>query len=144
MRKDFVYDGKKASFYEPENAQVTEFDKFEQSPLWGAVRFLWGQGKIAATFDITACTGDCPAASSASELIKLVPKKPIAAIDHVVLEVDPQSAQVRRSIVYDALANRTEYAFKDIVLGCKVSDDKFAFERPKGTSVVRASGDTAP
>ncbi len=141
VHKDFVYDGKKAWFYEPDNAQVTEFEKFEQSPLWGAVRFLWGQGKLSDTFDISSCTANCPKAEPGTELVTLTPKKPVAAIDHVVLEIDPASGLVRRSVAYDALGNRTEYAFSDVQIGCNVPAKKLDFEVPKGVSVVRASGD---
>jgi outer membrane lipoprotein carrier protein len=142
-RKDFVYDGKKAWFYEPDNGQVTEFDKFEQSPIWGAVRFLWGQGNLMDVFAVAACNDPKCRDNAAPGLAvyQLTPKKPIAAVDHVVLEVDPATSQVRRSIVYDTLGNRTEYAFSDVSIGCQVPDAKLTFEVPKGVSVVRASGD---
>jgi outer membrane lipoprotein carrier protein len=143
-RKDFVYDGKAAWFYEPASAQVTQFEKFEQSPLWGAVRFLWGQGKLTDTFAVAACTSGCPKPDAGNELLALTPKKPLAAVDHVVLEVDPTTASVRRSTVYDSLGNRTEYAFDGVTLGCKVADEKLHFEVPQGVSVVRASGEPVP
>jgi len=143
VHKDFVYDGKKAWFYEPENGQVTEFEKFEQSPLWGAVRFLWGQGNLNELFTVAPCADPKCRGSAAPgvEVFELTPKKPMAAVDHVVLEVDPATSQVRRSIVHDTLGNRTEYAFTDVAIGCQVPDAKLTFEVPKGVSVVRASGD---
>lgn len=141
--KDFVYDGRKAWFYEPENAQVTEFEKFEQSPLWSALRFLWGQGRITETFAVAPCDKDCPKAGPGVQQLALTPKQPLAAVERVVFEIDPASALVRRSVVYDPLGNRSEYVFTEVTLGCRVAERKFAFERPKDVSVIRASGDTA-
>jgi outer membrane lipoprotein carrier protein len=141
--KDFVYDGQRAWFYEPENAQVTELEHFEKSPLWSAVRFLWGQGKITETFDVSSCTGDCPEAPAGDKLFVLKPKKPVASVDHVVLEVNPTSLEVDKSIVYDALGNRTEYAFKDVDVGCTVPSERFAFSVPKGVSVVHETSDSS-
>jgi outer membrane lipoprotein carrier protein len=143
VHKDFVYDGKKASFYEPDNGQVTELEKFEQSPLWGAVRFLWGQGNIGDVFTVSPCSDPACRGNAAAglDVWELKPKKPIAAVDHVVLESDPATSQVRRSIVFDTLGNRTEYAFGDVTIGCQVPDAKVTFEVPKGVSVVRGSGD---
>src|SRR2546427_3529112 len=46
VRKDFVFTGERALFYEPDNAQVTIFDEFKHSPLFEALRFLWGQGSL--------------------------------------------------------------------------------------------------
>lgn len=139
--KDFVYDGKKAWFYEPENNQVTEFDSFEDSPLWNALRFLWGQGRLTDTFAVSACTSGCPPVAPTSALVMLTPKTPLAAVDKVFLEIDPGAARVRRSVVYDTLGNRTEYAFTDVTIGCEVKAGKFVFERPPNVNVIRHAGD---
>ncbi|MBN1962965.1 MAG: outer membrane lipoprotein carrier protein LolA [Deltaproteobacteria bacterium] len=145
IHKDFVYDGKKAFFYEPENAQVTEFDKFENSPLWGAIRFLWGQGDIINTFTVTKCTKDCPKPANANiELWRLTPKTPIAAVAHIILEIDTKRGYVNRSIVYDPLGNQSEYTFSNIAIGCKVDEAKFIFNRPEGVNVVYASSEAQP
>ena len=59
VRKDFVYTGDAAYFYEPESAQVTVFDHFKESELSQALRFLWGQGDLRESFDIQPCVGEC-------------------------------------------------------------------------------------
>lgn len=56
VRKDFVYNGEVAYFYEPESAQVTVFEDFQQSQVSQALRFLWGQGDLRESFEIQACT----------------------------------------------------------------------------------------
>jgi outer membrane lipoprotein carrier protein len=142
--KDFVYDGKAAYFYEPDNAQVTVFERFQDSPLSGAVRFLWGQGNIGELFDVKACASGCDTGDKGDWLVELWPKAEIPTVDHTVLAVDPKSDRVRVSVVYDPLGNRTEYRFTDFKLGARVSDEKFQFEVPKGVSVLRAAGEAQP
>jgi outer membrane lipoprotein carrier protein len=139
-KKDFVFNGKEAYFYEPENAQVTVFDSFKDSPVANGVRFLWGQGEIAKSFDAKACDSKCVTASDAVSII-LTPKEPIAAVERIQLDADAASGRVKRSIVVDPLGNRTEYVFKDLNLAAKVNDAKFAFTIPAGVSVLRASAD---
>ena len=139
--KDFVFDGKTAYFYEPENAQVTVFDRFRDSPIAGAMQFLWGQGELAKSFDISACSRDCPAPASGEAVVQLVPKTALAAVEHIALVVDPKAGRVRRSVVYDPLGNRTEYQFDDLQFGATVDDAKFAFTVPTGVSVLRAAAD---
>jgi outer membrane lipoprotein carrier protein len=139
VRRDFVFDGKTAYFYEPENAQVTVFDKFQASPLWNALRFLWGQGDIGKSFDVRACDDTCPKAEAGALVLKLVPKEPLAAVDRVVIVVDPTQDRLQKSIVFDTLGNRTEYAFSDVVLGAKVDPKKFDFKPPEGVNILRAA-----
>lgn len=140
VKKDFVYDGKEAYFYEPENSQVTVFDKFNDSPIANAVRFLWGQGDLAKSFEARLCDASCINAGDAVSIL-LAPKEPIPAVERIQLDSDRNSGRVRRSIVVDPLGNRTEYAFKDLNLAAKVSDAKFAFTIPSGASILRASAD---
>jgi outer membrane lipoprotein carrier protein len=140
-RKDFVFDGKTAYFYEPENAQVTIFERFQDSPLANAMHFLWGQGDLAKTFDLSACEGVCPSAAVGDGLVQLVPKKPMPAVDHIVLVVDGKTHKVRESVVFDPLGNRTEYHFSDVQFGAKVETAKFAFTVPPGVSVLRATAE---
>jgi outer membrane lipoprotein carrier protein len=142
VRRDFVFDGKAAFFYEPDNAQVTIFDRFQDSPLWNALRFLWGQGQITQSFDVRACDDGCPAGEPGDVSVKLVPKEPLAAVDHVALFVDPGESRLRKSVVYDSLGNRTEFTFSEVKLGVKVDPKKFDFKIPEGVSILRA-GDAA-
>jgi outer membrane lipoprotein carrier protein len=142
-RKDFVFDGRQAYFYEPENSQVTVFDKFQDSPVASAMRFLWGQGDLVKSFDAKACDARCVNAADAVSIL-LSPKEPIASVERIQLDTDSASGRVRRSIVVDPLGNRTEYVFKDLDLAAKVADTKFAFTIPPGVSVLHANADTKP
>ncbi|OGQ91383.1 MAG: hypothetical protein A2289_21660 [Deltaproteobacteria bacterium RIFOXYA12_FULL_58_15] len=140
VRKDFIYDGKTAYFYEPQNAQVTVFDRFDDSPLASAVRFLWGQGNITEAFDVKPCTGtNCDRGEAGDIVLELWPKQEIPTVRYTLLVVDPASFRVRRSIVFDPLGNRNEYHFTELKFGSKIADSKFDFEIPKGASILRST-----
>ena len=141
IRKDFVYDGTTAYFYEPENAQVTVFEKFQDSPLANAVQFLWGQGDISKTFEVEPCKTKCDVGDDGDLILVLWPKHDIPTVDHSVLVVDPKTYRVRRSFVYDPLGNHTEYRFEDIRFGGDVPEKKFDFEVPKGVNILRSTVD---
>ncbi|HET6345282.1 MAG TPA: outer-membrane lipoprotein carrier protein LolA, partial [Myxococcota bacterium] len=98
-------------------------------------------GELAKSFDISACSRDCPAPASGEAVVQLVPKTALAAVEHIALVVDPKAGRVRRSVVYDPLGNRTEYQFDDLQFGATVDDAKFAFTVPTGVSVLRAAAD---
>jgi outer membrane lipoprotein carrier protein len=141
VRKDFVFDGKSAYFYEPENAQVTVFDRFQDSPLANAVRFLWGQGDLRDTFTVEPCRKDCGLGQPGDVVLELWPKVAIPTVDHSLLVVDPGHNRVKSSVVIDPLGNRTEYTFDKLVFGATIADAKFEFAVPKGVSVLRSTLD---
>ena len=134
-RKDFVFDGKHAYFYEPENAQVTVFENFVDAPLFSALQFLWGAGDLRHAFKIELCGADCPTAGAGETRLLLHPLQPVAAVAKVVLFVT-ETMQVVRTQVFDPLGNVTEYTFSDLSWGKAVRDDHFHFEVPDGVAVI--------
>lgn len=146
VRKDFVFDGTTAYFYEPDNAQVTVFERFGDSPIANAMQFLWGQGELRKSFEVQACDTSCAEPSQAGAkpgevAVRMVPKEGIAAVDHAVLWVDEKAQRVRRSLVYDPLGNVTEYQFSEVKLGTPIDGAKFAFTVPQGVSLLKATAE---
>ena len=139
VRKDFVYDGDKAFFYEPENAQVTVIENFHESALAGAVGFLVGRGRFDKMFNVQNCAKDCDV-DDQSYTIVLTPKKPISGVERIHLKVDRNSYRVVSSTLFDPLGNRTRYIFTDLIFGKTIADKKFAFKIPNGVQVMRHSG----
>ena len=140
VRKDFVYNGQVAYFYEPESAQVTVFEDFQQSQVSQALRFLWGQGDLRESFEIQACTVECRRASEGETVLVLWTKTPIATVDKILLVVRQSTATVVRSVVLDPLGNETTYMLSDFDK-TKVLDERlFDFKIPEGVSVLKASG----
>jgi outer membrane lipoprotein-sorting protein len=136
--KDFIFDGKAAFFYEPENAQVTVFARFDRSPLVHALRFLWGHGEVGTLFDPRPCRADCGLAAAGEEVVELWPRGELAGVDHSALVIDRATSHVRRSVVFDPLGNRTEYHFGAVHNGAPLADAKFSFTPPPGVAQIRA------
>ncbi len=139
IKKDFIYDGTTAFFYEPENAQVTIFDNFNASPLANALRFLWGQGDILSVFSANKCDKRCDVVKE-KELTKvlLLPKENLASVRHVILAIDAAQKIVRKSVVIDPLGNRSEYVFTNVHKRGAIPAEAFIFVIPDGISVLRA------
>jgi outer membrane lipoprotein carrier protein len=140
-RKDFVYDGKAAYFYEPENAQVTLFEHFKDSPVAQALQFLWGQGEVEKTFAVGPCEKDCPPPEPNVLAVQLTPKQPLPSVHHVIMRIDTAAYLVQSSTVVDPLGNKNVYAFSKAQFGAKVDDAKFDFTPPTGVSILRADAD---
>lgn len=142
--KDFVFDGNQAYFYEPDNAQVTVFEHFADSPVAQAMQFLWGQGDVSRLFAASACPAAhegselCPTPAAGETSIQLTPRSPLPTVHHVALVVEVASAQVLRSVVYDPLDNQTRYSFDKLTSNKPIAAKTFAFEIPNGVSVLRA------
>ena len=138
-RKDFVYDGERAYFYEPGNAQVTVFEQFEDSQLSMAMRFLWGQGDIKTLFDVLQCDEKCNVGETTDWKVQLYPKEALPTLKSVVLVVDPKTKRPKLSVIYDNLGNRTEYGLTNLQKEKDIPAKKFAFKIPDGVSVLRSS-----
>lgn len=141
VKKIFVYDGKAAYFYEPESAQVTEFEKFSDSPLANALRLLLGRGELDKSYNLGPCSRACEAAGPNDLSVALVPKEPIPGVEDVLFVVDAKSFKVMKTVVTDSLGNRTEYAFSDVTFGAKIDPKKLTFTVPEGVQRLRAPVD---
>ena len=140
VRKDFVYTGQTAYFYEPESAQVTVFEDFAQSQVSQALRFLWGQGDLRESFEIQACTVECRRAAAGETVLVLWTKTPIATVDKILLVVNKATASVVRSVVLDPLGNETTYVLSDFDKSKTLDERLFDFKIPEGVSILKASG----
>ena len=141
-RKEFIFDGSRAFFYEPEQAQVTVFTGFKDSPLATATEFLWGRGDLRKQFIV----GDCAAPPAGVEPIATIPKgelcvalrprQALPQVQQVLLGIDEEAQRINRSWVIDAVGNTTEFAFTQVRFGQTINPAKFAFAIPAGVSVL--------
>lgn len=141
-QKDFVFDGRVAFFYEPENTQVTIFEHFKDSPIAQALQFLWGQGEVEKVFAIGPCQKDCPAPEPHVMAVQLTPKEPLPTVHHVVMRIDTAAYLVQASTVVDPLGNTNVYAFNQPQFGAKLDNAKFDFTPPTGVSILRADANS--
>ena len=130
-KRTFVLSGERIYALDPE-AQTLTKAALPTSQLSASVTFLWGKGKLSDEFDIsrTECK-EC-----LGTLLTLVPKKPDARFREVQLDIDPRSAQVRRSIVIDPDGSRNAITFSDLRMNVGLAKDTFQLTPPPGTQII--------
>lgn len=130
-KRTFVLSGERIYTLDPE-AQTLTKAALPTSQLSASVTFLWGKGKLADEFDIsrTECK-EC-----LGTLLTLVPKKPDARFREVQLDIDPKTAQVRRSIVIDPDGSRNAITFSDLKMNVGLPKDTFQLTPPPGTQII--------
>ncbi len=145
-RKEFIYNGATAFFYEPQSAQVTVFEHFAQTPLAHAMQFLWGAGDLLQSFDLRLSRGeaDCPTLQGGEVALRLQPKESLATVDHVYLVFKRAGLRVVQSRVVDPLGNTTDYLFEQTQFGAVIAPSIFAFRIPEGVDVLRANSAQSP
>jgi outer membrane lipoprotein carrier protein len=144
--KEFIFNGSTAFFYEPQSAQVTVFEHFSETPLAHAMQFLWGAGDLLKMFDLALADkeADCPSLKEGELALRLRPRQPLAAVDHVYMVVKRFGLRVCQSRVVDRLGNITDYLFDGVRFGTRIDGSQFAFSLPEGVDVLRASTPQAP
>jgi outer membrane lipoprotein carrier protein len=128
--KTFVLAGDRAYTYDPQAMLLTKA-AFDQSQLSASVTFLFGTGKLEKEFTISRV--DCPKCTGT--LLELLPLKPDPRFKKVRLEVDPKTAQVLRSIVYDPDGSENAITFSNLKTNVGVNKDVFVLNAPEGTQI---------
>ena len=130
-KRSFVLSGDRIYALDPD-AQTLTKAALPTSQLSASVTFLWGKGKLSDEFDIsrTECK-EC-----LGTLLTLVPKKPDARFREVQLEIDPKTAQVRRSIVIDPDGSRNTITFSNLKTNVSVPKETFQLTPPPGTQII--------
>ena len=139
-KKEFIFDGKSAYFFEPDSSQVTIFENFSRSPLFGALQFLWGGTKLSKDFQVRLAGpgDDCPLAQGGQSVLRLQPNQSLPAVSHVCLVVAQKEARVVSAQICDTLGNVTTYSFLDLRFGAALAEAQFTFAIAEGVHVLYA------
>jgi outer membrane lipoprotein carrier protein len=133
-RSTYVSDGNLLWLYEPEDRQAFK-QALKASQLPAALAFLTGKGKLAAEFDISAA-GKTPYGAPGDYLLALSPKAAEPQVKTILFVVDPQSFDVRESVIIDGQGNVNDLTFADIRMGTHLADAEFHFAPPAGTRII--------
>jgi len=132
--KHFLIDGKKSTFYVPEDKQalVSEIEEHDASvPLL----LLLGKTGIEEQFRIEPETEEKPR-SAGNSLVRLTPRDPQGEFSYLLLEVTP-GALVHRLTVFDPIGSRNDYVFSDIRENAEVPDRAFRLKLPRDVEVIK-------
>jgi len=139
----FDYDKPEAKFFVVKNDQIVSYSPAAQQALTGtfhadqlsaSVTFLFGKGDLAAEFNFSKADRTDLGAGIA---LRLEPKKADPRFDRLYLVVDPQTFQVRESVVVDGSGNENRFAFSDVKVNSGLTEAAFAYQLPEGTQVMK-------
>jgi outer membrane lipoprotein carrier protein len=137
--RTFVLAQDRAYLYDPQARLLTR-SALQTNQLSASVTFLWGQGKLADEFSITAvpcaaCAAVGPTHPRAGVLLLLTPRRQDPRFREVRLEVDPASAQVLRSTVVDPDGSENTITFLGLKANVGVDKSVFVLSPPPGTQL---------
>ena len=99
---------------------------------------LWGRGQLDALFNLDWCSEDCPKGEG-QKLLELRPKKPLATLERMVVQIDAGTYQILGATSYDPMGNQTIYTLSKPTLGKVHKENWFEFQVPDGVNVIRVN-----
>jgi outer membrane lipoprotein carrier protein len=130
----FLSNGQFLWLYEPEEKQAFKQD-LKTSQLPAALAFLMGKGRIGDEFEVT-WSNDTRLGRPEDYRLSLRPKQPQSTYKSIVFVVDAGDFSVRESVLTDQQGNVNHFAFSDLKMNAKVSDEVFRWSPPAGVRVV--------
>lgn len=143
--KVIASDGRRIQVFDPgdedERPQLVE-QEISEHQLPQAFSFLTGTGKLEEEFHFRLLDPERQGFSD-GYVLELRPREPSPHYDRILFYVvmvgegAAQAGVVRRVLIIDAAGNRNRFDFKDLKFDRPVPEDRFRFQPPKGTRVVR-------
>jgi outer membrane lipoprotein carrier protein len=128
-----VIDGKALWTWNAEDNEATVKRGFGAQEVPPEFAFLFGKGALLDRFTVRGIPH--PEGLPDGNAIELVPKKPSADVQKLVLVAAPDG-QVRASIVTNSQGDTNQLVFEDVRTNVKLQNTLFRFEPPKGAHVT--------
>lgn len=129
--RSFVLTGERVYAWDPQ-AQTLTRAALPTSELSSSVTFLWGKGHLLDEFTISKAP--CPDCQGV--LLVLRPKKSETRFRELRLELEPKTAQVRKSVVVDPDGSENTILFTDLKTNTGLSKERFILDVPAGIPVL--------
>ncbi len=133
-KKEFVSDGRTLYSYLPEDRQVIVSRVAPADEASSPALFLAGKGNILR--DFTPSFATTPAAGPGEVALKLVPTRPQAEYDWIVLVLDRASLRIRTLVTEDAQGGTSTFMFTRMRENLGTPDKEFTFKVPRGVDVI--------
>lgn len=137
QKKEVVADGRQVWIYLPQDAVVMIYPLSQVLRSDLVMRFFSGIGQVRQEFNLS---WERPPSPGSSYVVKLIPKKPQAELQQLILTIQPHSYLVENLEFTNSLGEETRFAFSQTTLEIKVPSDFFTFKTPPGVREVRESG----
>jgi outer membrane lipoprotein carrier protein len=133
--KLFVSDGVKMYSYLPQDKQVIVSTIPPDDQITTPTMFLAGKGNLVRDFSATIV--DPPTGVPAgTRALKLVPRSPQREYDWLMLEVAPQTLELRGLVTTDGQGGQSSFSFTNLKENIGLADKEFTFRMPRGVDVV--------
>jgi outer membrane lipoprotein carrier protein len=129
--RTFVLTGERVYAWDPQ-AQTLTVAALPTSELSSSVTFLWGKGRLLDEFSISRAP--CPDCQGV--LLVLTPKKSETRFRELRFELEPKTAQVRKTVVVDPDGSENTILFSDLKTNTGLSKERFVLDVPQGTQVL--------
>jgi outer membrane lipoprotein carrier protein len=136
--KLFVSDGVKIYSYLPADKQVIVNTMPPADQASTPILFLVGKGQLTRDFVVSYADG----AAGDVYALKLVPRRPEAEYESIVLLVDRATLKLRGLVSADRQGGQSGFTFTNLKENVGMADKLFTFTIPRGVDVV--SGGPAP
>jgi outer membrane lipoprotein carrier protein len=133
--KLFVSDGVKLYSYIPRDKQVFVGSVQPDDQVTTPTMFLTGKGNLIRDFSgslVEPAAGMPPG----TRALKLVPKTPQRDYDWLILEIAPQTLELRGLVTVDAQGGQSTFSFTNLKENTGLSDKEFTFKMPRGVDLV--------
>ena len=136
--KLFVSDGVKVYSYIPQDKQVFVSSMPPGDQLGTPTMFLTDKGNLARDFTVSLVPPQA-GATAGTRALKLVPKSPQRDYDWLIVEMAPDSLELRGLVTVDAQGGQSSFSFANLKENTGVADKEFTFTIPRGVDVVTDS-----
>lgn len=138
-KKAFIIDGKQVWLWEPEDNQVFK-NPIDQATLSsGGLSFLLGSGRLKDEYNVEFANEEKNwLGAPDSYVLKLLPKKPTAQLDYLLLAIDPKQYLVTESMLVTKHA-KNHFVFTELKQNTKLPASRFRFSPPSGSRVIDGS-----
>lgn len=137
-QKAFISDGQVLWVWEPADKQAFR-NPLDIGTLSTGLTFLLGSGDLTEEFRAEYATGQTYLAANADELVlKLVPRKPTAQYQYLLLAIRPSDYAVTQSVVISK-SSTNHFIFAKLVFNSGLRKQRFRFRPPPDTRVIDTS-----
>jgi outer membrane lipoprotein carrier protein len=131
-RKEFVSDGSKIYFYQPDEKQVQVTPIPPDNQATSSALFLAGKGDIVRDFTPSFSDTTIPGTVA----LRLVPRRAEPDYEYLVVVIDPGTLQIRALTTRDHQGGESTLIFARLKENTGISDKEFDFRIPRGVDVV--------
>lgn len=127
--------GRETYIWLPDENTVQVIEGDADDPSQYPIHYLAGRGNLSRDFDISVIEWRTPLSSNNVQL-ELRPRRPGAAFERLILEVDPVRGTIARLVNFDNLRNTLEYQFHEVEYDVELRDELFEFDIPAHADVI--------